>query len=56
MFVNFLKQIYVIIQRRIQGGLWGLIPLLDQWGGVGLPPPKKKKKCNYVSPYLEDYV
>ena len=32
----------VIIQRYIQGWLWGLIPLMDQWNiclGGGWPPP-----------------
>ena len=51
MFVNFLKQIYVIIQRRIQGG--GAMGAHPPPGSVKymlfeevLPhPTKKKKKC-----------
>ena len=60
MFVNFLKQIYVIIQRRIQGGGYGgsspswiseLYAFLGGGGGAASPPPKRKRK---ERPYLEE--
>ena len=49
MFVNFLKQIYVIIQRRIQGGYGGSSPswiseLYAFFLGGGRPPPSQKEK------------
>ena len=60
MFVNFLKQIYVIIQRRIQGGAMGAHPppgsvnymlFWVEGGGSASPLPKRKRN---VSPYLEE--
>jgi len=51
MFVNFLKQIYVIIQRRIQGGgymgsspSWISEIYAFLWGGGGWSPPFPKEK------------